>query len=361
MDTGGKMKVIFISTAVMPLPPLSYAGVERLVYQLADGFSKHGIDTYLVAPTGTRPPKNVKFIDMGVSGWNNNEEQAYINYKPLLEKIIDNDTIISDHSWAGYPYLMKIANPKIKMTHTFHALQPWKVPKQKILKEEFESGEWHFIGVSKALSKRLSVLMNAPVDTIYNGVDEKDFKFYEGDRDDYLLFFGVINREKGVDNFIDIVGTRYRAKIAGEDEHVTDVNFVRGIIDYINRETPNIDYYGKVLHSEKLYLMQKALLMVYPYNPSWFEAFNLAFIEASMVGTPVLVSESGSMLELTEGLPEIFRAKPNNRILAEDLPKIIDELHKNFNYYSRKFRENAMRFTLDKMIENYIKYFEKIT
>ncbi len=354
------MKVILISTAVMPLPPFSYAGLERLVYQLADGLAKRGIETYLVAPMGTIPPNNVKFIDMGISGWNNNEEQAFINYRPILEKIIDKETVISDHSWQGYPYLLHIENPEIKITHTFHALQPWKAPKQKDLKEDFESGGWHFIGISKAQANRLSKLMNAPVTTIYNGVDDKEFKFYEGDRDDYLLFFGLINREKGVDYFIDIVGNKYKAKIAGEDTFITDTNFVKAIIDYINRNCPNIDYYGSVIHQEKILLMKRAFMMIYPFNPSWFESFNLSIIEASMLGTPVLVSENGATLELTEGLPDIFKAKPNNRILAEELPHIIEELKSNYKYYSRKFRENAMRFTLDKMIDNYIKYFEKV-
>ncbi|MEM3265330.1 MAG: glycosyltransferase [Thermoplasmata archaeon] len=358
------MKIIEISTAVMPLPPQQYAGLEMIVYQLAVELTKRGNEVYLVAPIGTKKPKtlpNLKIIPTVEPSWRNPERDAFLAYRGEIEKLIDSKTIIHDHTWSMYPYLLKIANPKINICHTFHGPNVFKMPQDKEVVKQIKGGDWNLIGVSQAHSNYLSeALGGVPVNTIYNGVNENMYPFYEGNREDYVLYFGLINAMKGADTFVDIMSkTNYKAVMAGEDTFITDLNFVNNLLLYISKET-NIDYYGSVSFEFKKWLMQHAKLMVYPFHPLWMEAFNLAYIEASMIGTPILVSEVGSMRELTQDLPDLYKAKPNNRILREDLPKIMDDLNHNFELRSKQFHNNAMKFTLEKMVDNYEKFFEKL-
>ncbi|MEM3986826.1 MAG: glycosyltransferase [Candidatus Methanomethylicia archaeon] len=358
------MKIIEISTSVMPLPPRSYAGLELLVYELSVELAKRGHQVYLIAPIGSQKPKNLDnlhLIQTIKPSWNNPEREAFMVYKDIINKLIDSETIVHDHTWSMYPYLFKIANPKIKICHTFHGPNTFRLPQDKDVIEQIKAGDWNLIGVSYAHSKYLSEAMgNIPINTIYNGVDENMYPFYEGNREDYVLYFGLINNMKGADTFVDIISrTNYKAVMAGEDTFISDLNFVNNLINYISKET-NIDYYGSVSFEFKKWLMQHAKLMVYPFNPFWMEAFNLAYVEASMIGTPVLVSEVGSMRELTQDLPDLYKAKPNNRILREDLPKIMEDLDQNFELRSKQFHDNAMKFTLEKMVDNYEKFFEKM-
>lgn len=358
------MKIIEISTAVMPLPPRQYAGLELIVYQLAVELAKKGNEVYLVAPIGTKIPTSLntlKLIPAIEPSWSNPERNAFMAYRSTIEKLVDSNTIIHDHTWSMYPYLLKFANPKIHICHTFHGPNVFKAPNDKKVLEQIRHGEWNLIGVSNAHSKYLSEAMgNVPVNTVYNGVDETMYPFYEGNREDYVLFFGLINAMKGADTFADMMSrTKYKAVMAGEDTFISDPNFVNNLLFYISKET-NIDYYGSVSHNFKKLLMQHAKLMVYPFHPTWMEAFNLAYVEASMIGTPLLVSESGSMVELTQDLPDLYKAKPNNRILREDLPKIMDDLSDNFAIRSAQFHKNAMKYTLQKMVDNYALLFERM-
>jgi glycosyltransferase involved in cell wall biosynthesis len=348
----------------MSLPPRQYAGLELIVYQLAVEMAKKGHEVYLIAPYGTKIPDNLDTLTLIPTvkpSWNNPERDAYLSYRDKLLKLANAETIIHDHTWSAYPYLLKFTNPTLNMCHTFHGPNVFKLPNDPTTKKNIQDGAWNFIGVSNAHSKYLSEAMgNVPVTTIYNGVNPQQYPFYEGEREEYILYFGLINAMKGADTFVDILSkTPYRAVMAGEDTFISDLNFVKNLMYYISKET-NIEYYGAVSYPLKKQLIQRAKLMVYPFHSQWFEAFNLAYIEAAMMGTPLLVSESGSMLELTATLPELYRAKPNNRILREDLPIIVDDLNKNFKQRSMQFHNNAMNYTLDIMVKNYLTLFEKI-
>ncbi len=357
------MNIILIGTQVFELPPRNYSGLEMIVSQLAQHLAKkHKV--YLVAPNGSYIP-NVEIIESGPASPGNYERDAFLKYRDIITKIIERDpqnTIISSHSWGMYEYLLKIKNPSINITHTFHGPNILEMPKEKFLREQIMNGEWNLIGISKAQAKYHSdALGGAPVHVIYNGVDPNIYKFWDGYRDDAILYLGVMNREKGADKFAEMmIKYNYKAKMIGEDTLVTDQNFVRQLIAYINAEGKNIEFWGTVSHEYKLYSLRHSKLLVSPLHPMWFESFGLYFVESSMVGTPVIVTKSGAMTELTEDLPDKFKAYKTVEDLENALPSVVEELNSNFPKISKIFRDNAMKYTVDKMVENYEKFFEKV-
>ena len=59
-----------------------------------------------------------------------------------------------------------------------------------------------------------------------------------------------------------------------------------------------IEYVGEVSHEEKVHLLQRALLTVFPIQ--WPEPFGLVMVESMACGTPVLATALGAVPEVVE-------------------------------------------------------------
>ena len=60
----------------------------------------------------------------------------------------------------------------------------------------------------------------------------------------------------------------------------------------------NIEYVGEVSHNEKVELLQRAAVTVFPIQ--WPEPFGLVMVESMACGTPVLATRLGAVPEVVE-------------------------------------------------------------
>jgi len=360
------VKYVIVSNNVMPLPPLGYAGVEKLVFQLTVGLLNRGHEVILVAPDGTNITS--KKMDMGKlkiipSGpAMNDERSAYIKYKDAVSKIIesDPDTVMISHSWYGYELLFKIKYPKLKFMHTFHAPGGWPLPKDRKMRDMWLGGEFNFIGVSKYHARSLSEQMDGtPVNCIYNGVDPEEYKYREGSHNERkydIAFVGVMNQGKGPLKLLQMLkNTKYRIIMAGEELFVNNPDYTDAVRNLAST-MDNVEYYGFVSNGLKKEIFSKSKLLVYPYDYSWDEPFNLTVIEAGMMGLPSLLINRGSSMEIS--MPEFPPADTYEqlRYSIDEALKILSDTER-MKEVSQKAIKHSMGFTLDKMIDRYETYF----
>jgi glycosyltransferase involved in cell wall biosynthesis len=169
----------------------------------------------------------------------------------------------------------------------------------------------HFVGMDQA-----------PV--IYYGLDIDEYPFYDGPREDYLLYMGSILPEKRV-QFVPELGRRLGlpVKLAGPcwDPDYFD------IFDQM-KEMPHVEWVGDVGGQEKLELLQKARCLVHPVGmgpgKEWVEAGAIIVLESLMVGTPVIASTNGCLPEYVVDFNNGFICATVDEMItvAKYLPKI---------------------------------------
>ena len=121
----------------------------------------------------------------------------------------------------------------------------------------------------------------------------------------YLLYFGRIERLKGVPTLIEAVKTTgHHLKIAGSGHWQEEMT-------QAIRDCPNIEHLGFV-HGEALdNLIRGARAVVVPSE--WYEPFGLTVIEAKAAGTPVIGADIGGIPELIRDGVDGFLFRPGDR------------------------------------------------
>ncbi len=121
-------------------------------------------------------------------------------------------------------------------------------------------------------------------------LDLEDFKF-QGKKEDYLLFLGRLDQEKGPDIAIDIARrSGHKIKVAGVDMTTHDIPL------WIKNLPGDVEFLGYVDVKQRLELMQKAKALLHPCR--WLEPFGMTLIESMACGTPVIASDWGALPEI---------------------------------------------------------------
>lgn len=106
-------------------------------------------------------------------------------------------------------------------------------------------------------------------------------------RDNYLLYFGRLEKEKGIETLLDAM------------EQLPDEKLIiAGKGSYKVKDTENVKYLGFVDDINEL--VSKAKLVIIP--SLWYENNPLNALEAIALGTPILASDIGGIPELTDNL-----------------------------------------------------------
>lgn len=204
------------------------------------------------------------------------------------------------------------------------------------------------------------------VDTVHNGIDLAEYgqcvpHFSEKDtpcQAPVLLFIGGNFQRKGLRTVIRAVSIISRAYpsvkclIAGsglfENRFKSEMQEL-GV-------SANFEFLGHVQRTdmEKYFAASHLFVM-----PSLYESSPFSFMEAMACGLPVIGSNTGGMPELVQHGQDGFLVEPHDPTsLAECVLKVLED--KNlWQRMSQNCRETVKRFTLDNMIEETIKVYEK--
>jgi len=336
------MKIVLISSGVIPVFPNGYGGLENVVGNLAVCLDRIGHDVYVIAPDGSDigGVGNIKLIGCGpcdpdARAW---ESRAYEKYAPMLLSPEFEDAIIHDHTWAKAVYLLKMRHTRLNVMSTLHGMLPYQTPPPV--------PQCNMVGISKHHAETISQGLKIPVRHVYNGIDLGRYPFGEGPRNDRYLFLARMTPFKGAHLFTKAIVTKgLKGDLVGDDEMVEDKGFVEQLMRACGSGN-GVCYRGGVSRERAAKFFRESKCYVLPCTGGWQEPFGLTVVEAMASGCPVIVTPSGA-------LPELVADGFSGYVVQEDqLQDFLDD--DKINAISpMDCHLRALKFSREEMTKNY--------
>lgn len=287
------MRILLSADPEIPVPPLQYGGIERIIDTLATCFRKSGHQVGLVAHPDSTVPVDTLFP------WPGRRSQHPVD---LLRNMRALDFAIKKfrpdilHSFSRIFYMaphLRSPLPKIM------SYQRPPTARTVRLATRIAGSRLTFTGCSEHICRQ-GRTFGGEWHAIHNFVDIDKFDFQPSvPVDAPLVFLSRIERIKGAHTAIEVAKrTGRRLLIAGN--HYKDGESGEYWRDVISPELGRngIEYVGPVDDVQKNRLLGSALAMLVPIE--WDEPFGIVFAEALACGTPVISTPRGA-------LPEIVR------------------------------------------------------
>lgn len=341
-----KLKVALVAPPFLRVPPDTYGGSEQIIADLAEALAKKGHDVTIFAANGSKVP-GCKVVEFGPPvmkaqvNWLEEEKKAYKNYEDKLNGY----DIIHDHTWLGYPYRAKLANPELKIIHTHHGGLNWRSKPPGVDKLNLVAiSDW----MVKVYESQGFVAKRA-----YNGINLERYPF-KAEKGDRLLYVGrfskfkqphvAIEVAKKLDMGIDLLGGTF----------VDDVGYLDQIRELV-KGYPKATMYEDAPHQEKLELMRNARALLFP--SAMGEPYGLVAVEAWACGTRVIASNDGAIPELM--MPEVGIVC--NTVQAPDLiDQMVGAVKKIDKISPEACRARAEMFSRENMAERYLRLYREI-
>jgi glycosyltransferase involved in cell wall biosynthesis len=331
------MKIAITADPVIPVPPVFYGGIERIIDLLIDELTKQGHDITLFAhKDSTVSCRLIPYPEKQESFRN-----ALIINKHLLSEKFD---II--HSFGRLAYLLPQMLRRTPILMSYQR-EPTIRQIKKAMKISLK-GTLTFTGCSNYIAYQIRPF--APAYTVYNGVDTNKYvPQYKVSENAPLVFLGRIEPIKGPHTAIEIALATGKALILAGNLPENHIGyFDTQIRPFLNDQ---ITYVGPVNDDQKNDLLGKALALLMPIH--WDEPFGIVMIEAMACGTPVLALNRGAVPEVvTDGV---------NGFAAETAEQLISQVSLLPCIDRKKVRLTAeTRFSSETITAEYIKIYKKL-
>jgi len=324
------------------------SGLEGVVEDEAVELIKLGHQVSIVCPKGSNVP-GAELIMPCEPNFANREDEAYNAYKQRLEA--GDWDICHDHSWAGFPYLSKVKNPKLRIIHTIHSVRPWlTAPPVKYP---------CLVGASKWHAQYISASFGVRAEYVLHGINLDTYKFCK-EKEDYLLYCARVTPFKGAHEFVALCKRLgMKGRLVGEDVYIDrqDHAFVRRVMDSCDGK--QVIYEGRVGRGSDLMveIMGKAQAMITPLLPEYYEIFGLSTIESMACGTCVVSTDRGAARELIT--PNTGMVIPDIHGLDNAVKTLLDSTSPD-RAIPEACRARAEHFDRKFMAENYAKLYERV-
>ncbi len=363
------MKVTMISREY---PPYVYGGAGVHVKNLARELSK--IMQVEVRCFGDQKIEEKTLRVIGYNGWRKPAHEGKFelavqtvstNLFAVYDKI-DSD-VVHTHTWyghfAGFLAKMLYNIPFIATSHTIEALRPWK---QDSLGRGYHLSTWlektgiesadKIIAVSEAMKEDVLKNFNVPeskIEVIHNGVDISKWQYTPiTDRlkkeyqieDDYVLFVGRPNLQKGMEYLVDAADelkVQLVMAAVGNDSGEYEERIMEKV-----KTKKNVLWIRKLLNEDEyIQLYSSARVFI---CPSIYEPFGIVNLEAMACKTPVVATAVGGIREVV--IPEVtgILIEPRNpRQIADSVNRILKDrdLAKRLGENGRKRVEMCYSWT----------------
>lgn len=191
-------------------------------------------------------------------------------------------------------------------------------------------------------------------EVLYNFVEDFSNEFFRGD---YFLYFGRLDREKGLNLLIDVFKElpEFNLKILGRGEMESEI---------ININNPNIEYLGFKTGKELKDFIKNSSFVIVP--STCYETLSQSTLEAFSQSKPVIGSDLGGIKELIQSNVNGFLFKANRK--DELMSTIVNTKNISENEY-KKLCSNAFKFAknnfnrnnfYDRLMAIYLNTIEKV-
>jgi glycosyltransferase involved in cell wall biosynthesis len=339
------LRIALVAPPMLPVPPPTYAGTERVVGALGEELVRRGHHVTLFAP-GDSEFSGDLVPTLPQSLWRDDyrgDVTAHIavTIAKAWARHADFDIIHSHVETGGFLFARHCPTPVVTTLHG--RLDAFGIPE---LLEEFT--DIPLVAISDS-QKRWGEAANW-VATIHHGLPLEAMPF-SNEHGEYLAFVGRVTPEKGIADCIELarrskLPLKLAAKVydAHEHEHFAEVvepAIREGIVEFV----------GEVgqLERDPLYAGARATLML----GAWPEPFGLVAIESMATGTPVIARRAGALTETIEHGIDGF--------LVDDLTEAEHALDRVEELDRAEIRRRALeRFSPARMADEYEAVYRKL-
>lgn len=335
------MKIAIIADPELPIPPLLYGGIERIIAMLVEGYVELGHEVSLFAHAESKTSARL----FGYSGKTSTSGFDILKNTITINKELFRNKYDIIHSFGRLIYLLPqlpFRTPKIMS----YQREP-TISQVKKAKRLSKGNSLAFTGCSAYISNQ--ILPYAPAYPIFNGVNLKTYHFSDTiSKDAPLVFLGRIEPVKGTHLAIQIaLATKKKLIIAGNVPTEYNEYFEQQIKPYLSDQ---IEYIGPVNDEQKNSLLGSALAFLMPIE--WNEPFGIVMAEAMACGTPVIGFDRGSV-------PEVIISGLNG-YRCNNLQEMIVAVESIATIDRKIVREDAeRRFSSEVIISQYLNLYSK--
>ena len=333
------MRIAVLSPISWRTPPLHYGPWESVVSVLTEELVYMGLDVTLFATGDSqtrgklvavcpRPYSEDRSVDPKVA--------ECLHISEIFERAAEFDIIHNHFDFLPLTYSGLVETPVVTTIHGFSS--PAIIPVYRKY-----NARSHYVAISEAdKSAELDYIA-----TIHHGIDITQFPFLEAEGE-YLLFFGRIHPDKGVQEAIQVAQrVGIKLLIAGiiQDQDY----FAARLEPYVDGK--NVESLGSVGPDQRADVLGHALALLHLI--SFDEPFGLSLIESMACGTPVIAFDRGSM-------PEIIRHGETGYIV-EDIEHAVNAVASVQSIDRSACRKDVeQRFSHTRMARDYVDVYEKI-
>jgi glycosyltransferase involved in cell wall biosynthesis len=335
------VKIAQIAPVWYPIPPTGYGGIELVVSLLADGLVDAGHDVTVFASGDSKTKAKLEYAyEKAPSSDIGRIPPEIIHMMPAYLRHAEFD-LVHDHSGKVGPAIGNFISTPV--LHTLHG--PFTEENQRYYRT-VNHGIW-FNSISDYQASLCPDLNY--VGTIYNSVNV-DWYPFSAEKQDYLLWLGRMNNEKGAEFAVEVanrLGARLilASKMTEPHEFEHFENKVKPIL------RSNTEIVGELTLDEKSELIKNAKAVLMPIQ--WPEPFGLVMIEAMVCGTPCIAWRNGSV-------PEVIQDGKTGFIVesVDEMVEAVGRLDEIDPAACRAWVEE--RFSAPIMVANYVKAYERI-
>jgi len=283
------MRIAVVAPVWFTVPPAGYGGIEAVVALLADGLAERGHDVTLYASGGSTTKARLvspfpEPPDPSLLG--NVWFDSFHTLSVYLQ--VEEVDVVHDHSGIIGPALAAVRAGSEPVVHTLHG--PWTEQARRYY--SLIDDRIHLVAISEAQRSDNPDVRYAA--TVHNGIDLGDYPL-RTTKDDFLLFIGRANPDKGPEVAIEIarrVGLPLKM-IIKRNEPPERLYWDESVAPYLNDQ---VEVLENVPHATKAELLGRARALLFPIR--WPEPFGLVMVEAMACGTPVIARNMGAAVEV---------------------------------------------------------------
>lgn len=332
------MKILITADPFIPVPPIHYGGIERILDMLIKEYLEAGHEVTLIGHPDSKPAVGCRFIPYS-SDKDNVIKNGLLITKSYLKYKFD---II--HSFSRLIYLFPLLPFGVQKIMSYQR-EP-TITQIKRAVQLSKKNTLAFTGCSDYISNQIAVVGDAY--TVYNGVPLDAFHFNNVVSPDApLVFLGRIEEIKGTHVAIEVaIKTNKKLIIAGNIPSEHKQYFEEKVKPYLNE---NITYIGPVNDIQKNELLQNASAFLMPIL--WNEPFGIVMAEAMACGTPVIGFARGSVPEVVKNEITGFTCTT-----IDDMINAVNSISKINRETVRAEAEN--RFSAKVIADNYLQLYK---
>jgi glycosyltransferase involved in cell wall biosynthesis len=288
-DTGERLRIGILSPVVLPVPPVGYAGTERVIATLVEELHGRGHRVTLFGAGDSQVPCELEAV-VDTSLWASGYMESGRDYLDLVVAAAwdrANEFDILHSHLEGAAFLLARHGPTPLVT-TFHGrLDEPGMPERLAAFPEIP-----LISISDS-QRRWAPDANW-IATIHHGLLRPETPFSPSPGS-YLLFVGRVAPEKGVGDAIELARSaglplKVAAKVREPIEEQLFAELVQPAID-----DGVVEFLGELDPTARDAVLAGALATI--MLGSWPEPFGLVAIESMATGTPVIARRAGALTE----------------------------------------------------------------